>query len=326
MVGHDHKGSHHQAPTPRTLTLACLRLPLTPRPRSRTRGISAAVTVALVAGLAVLGSATAASASTSYDVIATVPMGDGLGDGMGIDPVQHSLYISRPGANVVSVVDLTTNTVATTIPVNGPGRIAVDPIAHRAYVVSAGSLAVIDTTSNTVVDSIGGLSNPIGVAVDPSTHTVYVANYVSQTIVGDRHDDEPGDGREHRHRRKSPVGGGGRPDHPQGLCGHPLRRHPWRWSPGPASPTASAVSPARSRSRSTRSASVAYVVNNNYDGVSMIDTSTEQQRRHLQRRKRPLGHGGRPRDHHRLRHQPQRRHRLGDRPDRPLRHRHRPCR
>ena len=139
----------------------------------------------LATGALALATATAATASTSYGVIATVPMGSGLGDGMGIDTANQSLYISKPGAGVVSVVDLTTNSVKTTIPVSSPGRIAVDSSAHRAYVVRGGgsnSLAVIDTTNNTVVSSIGGLVNPIGVAVDPSTHKVYVANYNSEVV------------------------------------------------------------------------------------------------------------------------------------------------
>ena len=233
------------------------------------------MTVALVAGLAVLGSATAASASTSYDVIATVPMGDGLGDGMGIDPTNGSLYISRPGAGVVSVVDLTTNTVATTIPVNGPGRIAVDPIAHRAYVVSAGALAVIDTTSNTVVDSIGGLSNPIGVAVDPGTHTVYVANYVSQTIAvidtttspatvantdiaGSRPWAVDVDASTHKAYAATLFGGS-----VAVVSGTSITNSIGGFA-GPIQVTVDPIG------------HLAYVVNNNYDGVSMIDTITEQ--------------------------------------------------
>lgn len=139
--------------------------------------------MALVAGAAVLGSATAASAATSYAVIATVPLGASGGADMAIDPGNNSLYVSHNGANLVSVIDLTSNTVTDTIPMAGPGRIAVDPVADRAYVTTgAGTVTVIDTTSNTVVDTIAGLSTPIGVAVDPGTHQVYVANYVSQVV------------------------------------------------------------------------------------------------------------------------------------------------
>jgi YVTN family beta-propeller protein len=232
--------------------------------------------MALVAGAAVLGSATAASASTSYGVIATVPMGSGLGDGMGIDTANHSLYISKPGAGVVSVVDLTANTVKTTIPVNSPGRIAVDSVDHRAYVVSGGqnAVTVIDTTSNTVVDSIGGMSNPIGVAVDPGTHTVYVANYVSEVVsvidtttspatvsytgyAGSRPWAVDVDPATHKAYAATLFGGS-----VAVVSGTDVTNNIY----GFAGPIQVTVDPSSQR---------AYVVNNNYDGVSVIDTSTE---------------------------------------------------
>ena len=148
------------------------------------KGLVGAVVVALVSGVTVLGWAPAASAAPLYAVVATVPLGSPAGDGLAIDRANNSLFVSKPAANVVSVIDLTSNTVKATIPIPGsPGRMAVDPVAHRVYVVTSSStLTVFDTTTNTVVDTIGGLSNPIGVAVDPGTHTVYVANYVSQTV------------------------------------------------------------------------------------------------------------------------------------------------
>ena len=222
-------------------------------------------------------SATAATAATSsYAVIATVPMGSGLGDGMGIDTANQSLYVSKPGAGVVSVVDLTTNTVKATIPVSGPGRVAVDSSAHRAYVVTGGtnSVAVIDTTTNTVVGSLGGLSNPIGVAVDPSTHTVYVANYNSQVvsvfdtttnpatltntgIVGSRPWAVDVDPISHKAYAATLFGGTlaviTGTTHTNSVGGF-------------AGPIQVAVDPVGHR---------AYVVNNNYNGVSVVNTTTE---------------------------------------------------
>ena len=232
--------------------------------------------MALVAGAAVLGSATAASASTSYGVIATVPLGGSMGDGMGIDTANHSLYLSKPNANVVSVVDLTTNTVRTTIPVTKPGRVAVDPVDHRAYVVSTGtnSLAVIDTTSDTVVGSIGDLSNPVGVAVDPGTHTVYVANNASQVVsVIDTRTSPPS-------LTNTDVIG----SRPWAVDVDPSTHKAYATTlfgnslavvsgtrfttdiPGFIGPIQVTVDPIGHR---------AYVVNNNRDGVSVVDTTTE---------------------------------------------------
>lgn len=143
------------------------------------------ILTALVTGALAFGSASPASASTSYDVIATIPVSGGIGDSLAVDPETGTVYVSNSGASAVTVIDAATNTVADTIAVPSAGRIALDAVADRLYVVSGAqqALTVIDTTSNTIVDTIPGLSNPIGVAVDPGTHTVYVANLESQTIA-----------------------------------------------------------------------------------------------------------------------------------------------
>jgi YVTN family beta-propeller protein len=143
--------------------------------------------LALTAGTLVVatgaGPATAASPDTTYAVVDTIPFSSRIGDSIGMDPVHHTAYVSNPGSNEVSVVDLTTDAVTGTIPVPGPGRIAVDGPADRAYVVSAGStVTVIDTVHRTVDRTIPGFSNPIGVSVDPTTHLVYVTNYESQHV------------------------------------------------------------------------------------------------------------------------------------------------
>lgn len=142
-----------------------------------------AVTVALAAGALALGWAPPASAATSYAVIATIPIGTS-GDGLAIEPASGTLYVSDSAAHTVDVVDLTTNAVVDSIAIgSAPGRMALDVVAHRAYVLGGGVLTVIDTTTNTVVDTIGGFSGPIAVAADPGTHLVHVTNYDSQTIA-----------------------------------------------------------------------------------------------------------------------------------------------
>jgi YVTN family beta-propeller protein len=237
---------------------------------------------ALLASAAVLASAPAASAATpstpskSYGVIATVPLGSSIGGGMAIDITNDSLYVSKPGANVVSVIDLTTNTVSATIPTPSPGRIAVDSVDHRAYVVNGGqnAVTVIDTTSNQVVDSIGGMSNPIGVAVDPGTHTVYVANYDSEVVsvidttthpatvsntgyAGSRPWAMDVDPTTHKAYAATLFGSS-----VAVVSGTDVTNSVY----GFAGPIQVTVDPSSQR---------AYVVNNNSEGVSVIDTNTE---------------------------------------------------
>ena len=59
-----------------------------------------------------------------------------------------------------------------------PTGVAVDSILHRAYAANACAavLNVIDTQTNTVVDSVNGMCGPTAVAVDIQLHKVYVAN------------------------------------------------------------------------------------------------------------------------------------------------------
>ena len=45
-----------------------------------------------------------------------------------------------------------------------------------------GTVYVIDTTTNTVVDTITVGEVPIGIAYDPLHHRMYVANFNSRTV------------------------------------------------------------------------------------------------------------------------------------------------
>lgn len=144
--------------------------------------------VALVAGAAVIGAATSASAATSYSVVATVDTGSALADGLAVDPEHDSVYVVNPSANRVSVIDTTSNTVKTTIPVGAaPFRVALDPGLDRAYVTNTNgnSMSVIDTNTNTVVSTISSprFIAPRGVAVDPTTHKVHVAIYLENQML-----------------------------------------------------------------------------------------------------------------------------------------------
>ncbi len=110
---------------------------------------------------------------------------------MAIDSTHHKAYVVHSGAEgTVSVVDLTTDTVTTTIEVGRyPFRVAVDEALDRAYVSNSSdqdmhttsaidTISEINTTTDTVVRTISGLFAPRGVAVDPTTHTLYAAEYL----------------------------------------------------------------------------------------------------------------------------------------------------
>jgi len=96
-------------------------------------------------------------------------------------------YVTNAGEGSVSVIDIATNTVLTTVTVGvSPEQVAVSPNGHVAYVTDPGSdtVWVIATASNTVVATVAlpvG-SGPAGVAITLNGLLAYVANFGSNTV------------------------------------------------------------------------------------------------------------------------------------------------
>jgi YVTN family beta-propeller protein len=158
-----------------------------------------AVVATLVAGGLALAVAPAADAGVvaPYEVIATIPLSGG-GNAVALDPGTHTAYVVDSATNSVTAIDTSTDAAVATIPVGiAPFAIAVDPGTHRAYVSNTGvndfdnspptstddTVSVIDTTTNTVINTITVFASPRGVAVDPGTHAVYVAIYLSNQMA-----------------------------------------------------------------------------------------------------------------------------------------------
>ena len=98
---------------------------------------------------------------------------------------QPFAYITNQNSNNVSVIDIATNTVVTTVAVGiNPEGVAVNPAGTPAYVTNRNSnnVSVIDTASNMVVGTVAVGTGPRGVAVNPAGTRVYVTNYNSNTV------------------------------------------------------------------------------------------------------------------------------------------------
>jgi YVTN family beta-propeller protein len=126
-------------------------------------------------------------------VSGTVDVG-GPSSGVAINPKSPRLYVTKPYANEVAVVDTTTNQVTATVPVGtNPQGIAVTPNGQRVYVANSGTfcdchsqaecdacpaatVSVIDTATNAVTASVTVGPNAFGLAVTPSGARVLVAN------------------------------------------------------------------------------------------------------------------------------------------------------
>lgn len=94
-------------------------------------------------------------------------------------------YIANTNSNNVSVIDLSNNTVLTTVGVgSGPYGIGVNPAGTFVYVpaYSSNSVSVIDTSTNTVTATVAVGANPYGVTVNPSGTRAYVANTGGSTV------------------------------------------------------------------------------------------------------------------------------------------------
>ncbi|MFA5452116.1 MAG: hypothetical protein WC248_00880, partial [Candidatus Methanomethylophilaceae archaeon] len=62
--------------------------------------------------------------------------------------------------------------------------VAVNPAGTKVYVTNkgAGTVSVIDTSSNTVSATVTVGANPFGAAVNPAGTKVYVTNYGAGTV------------------------------------------------------------------------------------------------------------------------------------------------
>ena len=98
-------------------------------------------------------------------------------------------YITNSANDTVSVIDMATNNVTTTVPVgSGPGGVAVTSDEKMVYVANSndGTVSVIDTGTNTVISTvnIGTENGSTGVAVNPAgTKGYVVGNYGTVSVI-----------------------------------------------------------------------------------------------------------------------------------------------
>lgn len=139
-------------------------------------------------------------------VTGTIPGFDGP-SGMVILPDGVTAYVNNYGAgspdpsgagNTLSVVDLNLNAIVDTITLSlvpltpaAPAALAMSPDGAFVYsinygcsdfVLGAGTMSVIRTSDNTVVDTIPGFSGPFSIVVTPDGKRAYVTNFGSNNF------------------------------------------------------------------------------------------------------------------------------------------------
>ncbi len=136
-----------------------------------------------------------------------VPAGNGYyPKKMAVNPKTNLVYVHNQagegGVGQVSVIDGQTNEIVATIDVglsgSSIGRVAVDEVANRVYVISGGeTLSVINGATNEVLTTIEEAQD---VAVDPASGIVYVADNSSLRVL---------DGSDYRELRRTSLASSG---------------------------------------------------------------------------------------------------------------------
>ncbi|MEC3913338.1 YncE family protein [Nocardia sp. CDC160] len=142
------------------------------------------VVIGIVVGIAVSGNGSHPSAVADSPSVA---LGVRLGSAYtAVDSAAGRLYVADQTERTVVVVDIANHTVVEKINLSGDlVGLALDPALHRLYVAGKGDssheldgpramLAVVDTTTNVVINWVDTGKGAGGVAVDPVTHLVYV--------------------------------------------------------------------------------------------------------------------------------------------------------
>jgi YVTN family beta-propeller protein/VCBS repeat-containing protein len=149
-----------------------------------TNGLAATVTTVTVA----------VSPFEKGTVIASIPVGDSP-YGVALSPDGKHAYVTNRNDGTVSVIDTATNTVTDTIaPITAgtyPEGVAVSPDGKHVYVVNSGrtvqgtldgTVLVIDTATDTIINSRVVGIDPSAVAVTPDGKYAYITNSGDGTV------------------------------------------------------------------------------------------------------------------------------------------------
>jgi len=129
------------------------------------------------------------SAITGTGAAATWKVG-GQPAALVVDSVLGQLYVADEELDQVEILNAKTGTVVTTVPTGlRPTAIAVNIATHAVFVActgSAGSVVVIDGTTNKLVTTVSGASIPTGitsVSVDPQTNVAVLASPTADASI-----------------------------------------------------------------------------------------------------------------------------------------------
>ena len=121
-------------------------------------------------------------------IVATINSNTVLGyaSAMVVSPNGTTLYVNNPNYSSVVVVNAITNTITTSIPVNGYSYgICINPDGSKLYLTRynpSNSLAVINTATNTIVSQTALSTNPYGISISPDGSNLLVTYNTSNSL------------------------------------------------------------------------------------------------------------------------------------------------
>jgi len=125
--------------------------------------------------------------TSTNKVIATIaiptPNGNPQVDEMIVNSAGTFVYVTNYPYNI-NVINTEINKVVATIPIGGPGDMAINSSETRLYVTNGydNTISVIDTNTNSIIDTVTVGSRPASVAVNPSGTRVYVSSYYDDIV------------------------------------------------------------------------------------------------------------------------------------------------
>ena len=105
--------------------------------------------------------------------------------GIAIHNATNRAVVTNEKSNTVSIVDLSTQTVLSVVPVgNGPKGVAIDVNKNLALIGNSkdGTVSILDLGTFNVVATVPVGKSPEGMAIDSSTHLAAVANRLDRTV------------------------------------------------------------------------------------------------------------------------------------------------
>jgi DNA-binding beta-propeller fold protein YncE len=108
------------------------------------------------------------------DVLDTIPLEESADD-IAISPTRDLAYVASDGGNEVIAVDLGTATIVSRIKLKNSMGVAFGVDGKQAYVTQyPSSIAIVDTSSHIVVNTLTGIPSPMYIAASPDGSRAYI--------------------------------------------------------------------------------------------------------------------------------------------------------